>query len=579
MPISATNEYRSDIDSLRAIAVLAVLAYHCGFLPLGFLGVDVFFVISGYLITNIVVGEIEQDKFSLAGFYMRRIRRILPLELVVSGCALAAGVLVMLPWELKGLAESVIATNLFSNNILQVLTTRNYWDVVNEYKPLMHTWSLGVEEQYYLAYPVLLLLFRRSRRIGIGVLVVAGVCSFVAYMAPVRHDLRFYLMPFRFWELATGAVAAVVLKKHVLKWRYAWVATASIGALMLLRLPGVAPHLIVLPAVTLSVLAVVSGCQSVPLLASGVLPFIGKLSYSLYMWHQIVLAYTRYCLVERFEAWDAFWVVLATFVLSIGSYYCVEKPFRDRKRITSVGVIAFVAVLFAVAMAPAALIYRCGGVIRSVPELDIDERGQGSTQHAAYNDRISSLNGAFAPASGNRRVLLIGNSFARDWAQVILESAYAPVVDIRYVAVVSADTVFQQQVKEADIIFTSVMEQEWLKSAGVPLAKTWAIGTKNFGRSNGYVYHHMKPGDYTFRVEMEDGFLELNKRQHCIWSGRYIDIIGKLADTQGRMPVFTSDGKFISHDGRHLTAAGARWLAGQFTVELGTLLLSGKDGR
>ena len=152
------NSYRNDIDGLRAIAVLAVIIFHFGFLPNGYLGVDVFFVISGYLITGIIYNELNENRFSMINFYLRRTRRIIPLALFISMVSLSIGVATMLPDDLENLAQSVASTNLFSNNILQAITTKNYWDVVNEYKPLMHTWSLGIEEQYYLFYPLLFLL-------------------------------------------------------------------------------------------------------------------------------------------------------------------------------------------------------------------------------------------------------------------------------------------------------------------------------------------------------------------------------------------------------------------------------------
>lgn len=135
--------YRNDIDGLRAIAVLAVIVFHFGYLSNGFLGVDIFFVISGFLITGIIYKEINDNRFSIINFYLRRIRRIIPLALFVSLVALIIGIATMLPDDLENLAQSVIATNLFSNNVLQAITVKNYWDLVNEYKPLMHTWSLG----------------------------------------------------------------------------------------------------------------------------------------------------------------------------------------------------------------------------------------------------------------------------------------------------------------------------------------------------------------------------------------------------------------------------------------------------
>lgn len=144
--------YRTDIDGLRAIAVISVILFHLGYLPNGYLGVDIFFVISGYLITGIVFNEVIENRFSILKFYERRIRRIIPLVLFTTFIAFLPGVFFMLPDDLENLCQSIIASNFSMNNILMYITSDNYWDVRNDYKPLMHTWSLGIEEQFYLLY-------------------------------------------------------------------------------------------------------------------------------------------------------------------------------------------------------------------------------------------------------------------------------------------------------------------------------------------------------------------------------------------------------------------------------------------
>ena len=159
-----TKTYRTDIDGLRAIAVLSVILFHLGYLSNGFLGVDVFFVISGYLITGLVYKEVEHNKFSILRFYERRIRRIVPLVLFTTFTAFAIGMLVMLPNDLENLCQAVIASNLSANNILMFITSADYWALHNDYKPLMHTWSLGIEEQFYLLYPVILFFLKGDRK-------------------------------------------------------------------------------------------------------------------------------------------------------------------------------------------------------------------------------------------------------------------------------------------------------------------------------------------------------------------------------------------------------------------------------
>ena len=151
--------YRREIDGLRALAVLPVILFHAGFETFsgGFVGVDVFFVISGYLITTIITAELEQGNFSIVNFYERRARRILPALFVVMLACFVVGYFLLMPDEFKNLGQSFVSTIFFSNNILLAMTS-GYWDLASEFKPLLHTWSLGVEEQYYVVIPILLML-------------------------------------------------------------------------------------------------------------------------------------------------------------------------------------------------------------------------------------------------------------------------------------------------------------------------------------------------------------------------------------------------------------------------------------
>ena len=174
--------YRREIDGLRAIAVLPVILFHAGFSTFsgGFVGVDIFFVISGYLITSIILSDLEADKFSLARFYERRARRILPALFLVMAATIPFAYAWMAPDEFKNFGQSLVATTLFSNNILLTITS-DYWSLASDFKPLLHTWSLGVEEQYYMMFPLLMILCWRSFRRCIGIVISAMlVASLIA---------------------------------------------------------------------------------------------------------------------------------------------------------------------------------------------------------------------------------------------------------------------------------------------------------------------------------------------------------------------------------------------------------------
>ena len=299
-----SKKYRDDIDGLRAIAIIAVLIFHFFHFPNGYLGVDIFFVISGYLITSIIYNELNQNKFSLINFYLRRIRRLFPLVLFFSLTSLLLGIGVMLPDDLENLAQSVIATNFFSNNILQAITTRNYWDIVNEYKPLMHTWSLAIEEQFYLLYPFFFLLIRnKSRNIAIGLLCLITIMSLTMFLSPFKEYEKFYFLPFRFFEITAGGIVALVLNNKVVKHDFNLILIVLIVAIMCFDFSFLPSEvLLLLTVVITSFLLATSNSDSKIaswILENRYITFIGKISFSLYMWHHFLLAFAKYFIVSE----------------------------------------------------------------------------------------------------------------------------------------------------------------------------------------------------------------------------------------------------------------------------------------
>ena len=206
------------LDVLKAFAIIAVVLYHCGFLTYGYLGVDLFLVINGYLITkslkdktlniNILRGYTE--------FQISRIVRLLPVLMVAGVFAMIVGFFCMLPDDYENLSQSIIATNFFGNNVLSAITTKNYWDVVNDYKPFMHTWYVGLVMQFYIIYPILFYLARLDKKTPQKTLLtlVASlvVVSLLVYFGTDNAAQRFYYLPARFFEFAVGGVVALIYK-------------------------------------------------------------------------------------------------------------------------------------------------------------------------------------------------------------------------------------------------------------------------------------------------------------------------------------------------------------------------------
>jgi peptidoglycan/LPS O-acetylase OafA/YrhL len=585
MSLVAARSYRPDVDGLRAIAVAAVIAFHFGWLRNGYLGVDVFFVISGYLITGLVLAEMGQDRFSIVDFYLRRIRRILPLALLVTLVALLVGMSVMLPDDLKHLASSVVATNLFANNVLQVMTAGDYWDRVNDYKPLMHTWSLGIEEQFYLAYPFLLLLLGRRRRLLIGgllILVGASVAFHVWGTAP--RDARFYSFAYRFYELAFGGCVAAALDRRVVDHRWS---PLAIGLLLLLlgSSPKMFPRTLLVPLTVASTALVIASANErnrvSAMLEHRYLVGIGLISFSLYMWHQVVLAFARYFVFAELHLPQLLLVLTLTTALSVLSYRLVERPFRDRGRVSTQRVLAAVAVVFVVATGLGLYLYLRSGVIRDVPEFDLaatnvslrTDKGwrRSAITWRAYNERVNSYDTDFK-GDGRIKVMVVGKSFARDWANVLLESPYANQIDLSFSSRLENPPEFQARLRAADVVFLENQSRTELQQLGIDAGDVWIVGPKCFGSSNGIFYNYRGDDYFGQRAPPLREYRERNELLRQQWRGRYLDYFAKVIDERGTVPVFTPSKKFISPDGFHLTPRGAQYFAELFAADLAAIL-------
>lgn len=333
--------YRRDVDGLRAVAVIPVMLFHAGlpFFPGGFIGVDVFFVISGYLIGTLIQQDLQQNRFTLTRFYERRIRRILPALVTVMTACLPAAWLLMPPADLKDFAESLAAVSLFLSNLL-FWSESGYFDTAAELKPLLHTWSLAVEEQFYLLFPLLLAGAHRYRRTGRWLLAVLGMASLaLAQWQVTRHpDAAFYLLPARFWELLAGVLAAFVLLERPQPGTPALrQAGAAAGLLMIVSavllfsrdtpFPGLAALLPVAGSV-LVILCAGPDNLTGRLLASRVPVGIGLISYSAYLWHQPLLAFSRFQEHAFSAELMGALLVVASLVLAWLSWRFIERPFR-----------------------------------------------------------------------------------------------------------------------------------------------------------------------------------------------------------------------------------------------------------
>lgn len=338
--------YRSDIDGLRGIAVLLVMGFHAKLFGFegGFLGVDIFFVISGYLITSQLIMAIEAQRFTLAGFYLRRMRRLLPALMLVMICCLPFAYAWMLPSQLKDFSQSLLASTLFISNIL-FWHESGYFQADSLQKPLLHTWSLAVEEQFYLFFPLLFIgLWRLGKRRLVWGILSAVILSigFSEWAWRTHPSLNYYLPFSRVWELFTGAVVALWVQRYGL-YNHSSFAYLGLGGLSLsivtyqTWMPS--PSLYTLIPVMSTSLLIICGDQASLVyrcLSHRWWVGLGLISYSVYLWHQPLLALAQLYLIQQpLSILSRLTLLGLSIVLAYLSWRFVEIPFRRNPRWTT----------------------------------------------------------------------------------------------------------------------------------------------------------------------------------------------------------------------------------------------------
>lgn len=617
-------KYRREIDGLRAVAVIPVILFHAGFgwIGGGFVGVDVFFVISGYLITTIILTELDAGRFTIASFYERRARRILPALFFVLAACLLGAYFILLPDQLIGFSESLLSVMFFVSNIYFRNET-DYFAPSAEEQPLLHTWSLAVEEQYYVIFPLLaIMMWRGGRRVFLATTMAIALVSFLYADAQslVHPEKIFYDTRGRVWELFVGSLVAI----YLLRGRSAAPGrgTAEIASALGLGLillacfafekttpfPGLYALVPTLGA-ALVILFASPATLAGRLLCSRVAVGIGLVSYSAYLWHQPMFAFAR--VASPAPPSDLLFLALSAMSLAMAyvSWRFVEQPFRTRRRFSRKEIFTFSAAGMLAFSGVAAAGYALSGLPSRFAPSDADllvSHAERSEYVRARHRELRHL-GEFDP-DASFRVLILGDSYSQDLVNILAEGQLLSGADIRVRYIPARCQIYRGRepiekfisprdrercsqdfysgldalIEQANLTLMAASWKPWsierlvetIEAFGFPAdAKVIVIGRKSFGYVNRAAYLGASLEQKTrLRNPVSDAHVRGNDDMATmLGSERFVNlhtlICGKDADA---CPLFTSDGRLISHDGSHLTQAGAAHV-GRLIRESGTL--------
>lgn len=616
------NTRLSYYDVLKAYAIILVVLYHFGnnILPGGYLGVDIFFVINGFLLAR-SLDKVAEFKDWLS-FLSRRLQRLYPVVLVAVCFCLMWGAYWLIPHSYQDLAQSAFATLLFANNILSYIKSGDYWAIVNDFKPLMHTWYLAIIVQFYVILPLCLVLLQKScyflfrRRVkAFPVMLVCFWGSLLLNFIPCYEEtVRFYFLPFRLYEFCYGYLIAQLVAKlqerKFLGQNIGWFSSqfvprygsAFLYAAISFFIFCVSSHLAVNFAIMAT--AFLTGLFLIVLpydrsLAAKItnnryLALMGRASFSIYIWHQVVLAFFRASCEYNFTDGQILGLLVVIACVSAVSYRLIECPVNsllknERAAKWVNGAMYASAALLCVASLGVHLRH---GVMRDVPELEIYADNVDNINHNAYNESAHQFNKNFSH-SDKVRWLIVGDSFGRDWLNVLRECKIEDEVELSYLFSYTINSEgAAKRAREADVIFFAMGTgpalshidtfNQSLDEFGIDKNKVYVTGSKRFGYSVNQVYSHRNESDYPnpgYSLFVKKEFFEVNDALRAACGERFIDLCAPVTVQKNRIRIFDDDGHMLSQDTAHLTRSGARFYAKYYKEFILNLLAESQKRR
>lgn len=613
--VKNNNSYIPEIDGLRAIAVLGVILYHFGvpYFDGGFVGVDVFFVISGYLITGLLCKQIKDQNFTFSAFYMKRIRRLFPAMIAVYGLCFVSAYFLLNPQNMERFSGALIyALGSFSN--VYFFQESGYFDADSYVKPLLHTWSLSVEEQFYMIWPLALFFCRHHFKTIIAVL---SVLSFLAclYVIDSRPSLAFFMMPFRIFEFGIGAALLWIKPININKYAYE-----------VMSLIGLA--LIVYSIITFSKDTIFPGWNAlIPCIGTALLIFsrqsisvgsllrlkvsnhLGKLSYSLYLVHWPIVVFYKaatFSVADSLNLYEIILLLVSTYIAGLLLFHFVETRFRypseNAFANSQFGLSCSVGVMSLVLLASTA--WAQSGWAWRITGLDQKLRAQMVLPKEVYTsyayDQILEINHKPFNKENTKKVLIIGDSQAGDFVNMLYENGYNTKIDLKSIVIgakcqpilVESSVISKHipdkykkgcleqrksysdsgSIAEADVIVLSANWRSWsslyiedtLKNLRKKTkADILILGHKTQGKSGQELLLENKGRSglelLSSKSRYEPSWTINTKLEEKIGSG-YLNIMDLICPDMNSCHVLTKNDDVIFFDRSHVTPEGARYL-------------------
>jgi len=579
-------KHRLEIDGLRTLAILPVLFYHAhfDFLSGGFLGVDIFFVISGYLITSLIYQEIKEKRFSLIHFYERRVRRIIPVLYLVLFIFSLIFYFTMLPWDYENFGAELVSTIFFGNNIFHYLTSGNYWGVETEFKSFIHTWSLGIEEQFYFIFSLLALaLLNKNKLIIFIFLILIVLTSLILSLTNYKTNEMsvFYLLHFRAWELIVGSIIALAPNRiNITRIKNELITFISLlfifAGFYFARNTSLNPTaaIFVVTGTALLIFFTKNRCFLQSLLKSKIFVTIGLISYSAYLWHQPLFVLFRLNKVNEPLPYEYIPIILGTLVLSYFSWRYFENFFRfssylnRKKRYFIFFISTFILATIGLS------IFLKSGLPERFQDLNINNKVKNA--NVEFNMSALKYKDILFDRNYKKNLLIIGDSFARDFINSGTVNGYFSSYNLSNINNISfcnytkniIDTNIQDIITNANyLLFVSSdngrncydfkkIEKMFLKK------QVYFIGIKDFGWSTLANLNKSGSMKSEFKVKIKSDIQnihnDLNKKFSK--SNNYVNLLKYYMDEKNMVRVFNDDGKLLSFDTKHLTREGALFL-------------------